>query len=217
MTRRVLIVDDHRMFCEGLKTLLEGRGGITVVGTASDGRRGVQLATELKPDVVTMDVAMPDLNGIEATRQIVAAVPSTRVVALSMHRDRRYVIGILRAGASGYVLKDCAFEELETAIQAVMAHQVYLSPAVASVVIDDLRSDRPSDEGGVFSAALTPREREVLQLVAEGLRPREIAAKLFVSVKTVETHRRNVQEKLGARSPTDLVKAAIREGLVRLD
>ena len=203
-----------------------------VVAEASDGRQAVQMAREVSPDVVVMDVAMPQLNGIEATRQIAADVPGMKVVALSMHSDRRYVSEALKAGASGYVLKDGAFDELISAIRAVVADRVYLSPRVAGVVVDDYVRRLPS-RGNASSAAavsgehgagrsgafdtLTPREREVLQLMAEGYATKEVAHRLHVSVKTVETHRRQIMDKLDMHSVAELTKYAIREGLTTLE
>ena len=169
--------------------------------------------------MVIIDVAMPDLNGLEAMRQILAENPRTKVIALSMHSDRRYVTGMLSAGASGYILKHCAFEELAHAIHTVLRSQVYLSPAIAGIVVQELsqpKSSRARKNAPSFSS-LTSREREVLQLIAEGHSARDIAQLLNLSVKTVETHRRQVMEKLGIRSVAELTKFAIREGLTSLD
>ncbi len=231
---RVLLADDHRIVREGLKSLLASQPDLEVVAEASDGRQAVEMARKLSPDVVVMDVAMPQLNGIEATRQISAEEPGMKVVALSMHSDRRYVSEALKAGASGYVLKDGAFDELISAIRAVVADRVYLSPRVAGVVVDDYVRRLPARGGhgkpyaapadGAGAAArrgafdtLTPREREVLQLMAEGYATKEVAHRLGVSVKTVETHRRQIMEKLDMHSVAELTKYAIREGLTTLE
>jgi DNA-binding NarL/FixJ family response regulator len=190
-----------------------------VIAEARDGRGAVQLAHELRPDVVVMDVGMPGLNGIEATRQITSQEPHARIVALSMHSDRRFMGEMLKAGAKGYLLKDGAFEELATAIRSVVANKVYLSPRIANVVLDDYvhrdASGMASDTSAF--AKLTPREREVLQLMSEGRATKEIAMDLHVSIKTVETHRRQIMEKLDIHSVAELTKYAIREGLTSLD
>ena len=223
---RVLLADDHRIVREGLKSLLEAQDDMEVVAEAGDGRQALEMAAELEPDVVVMDVGMPQLNGIEATRRLMNDQPDTKVVALSMHSDRRYVAEALKAGASGYLLKDGAFEELISAIRAVVANKVYLSPRVAGVVVDDYVRRLPGEEGNVASPTpeepnafhkLTVREREVLQLMAEGFATKEIAARLHVSVKTVETHRRQLMEKLQLYSVAEVTKYAIREGLTSLE
>jgi DNA-binding NarL/FixJ family response regulator len=229
---KVLLADDHRIVREGLRSLLEAQEDMTVVGEADNGRLALEMAAEKEPDVVVMDVAMPQLNGIEATRRLMNDQPDTKVVALSMHSDRRYVSEALKAGASGYLLKDGAFEELVTAIRAVIANKVYLSPRVAGVVVDDYVRRLPGErdeEGGDATdrghrgdganafQKLTPREREVLQLMAEGFATKEIAARLHVSVKTVETHRRQLMEKLQLYSVAEVTKYAIREGLTSLE
>ena len=221
---KVLIADDHRIVREGLRSLLQDQPDLEVIGEAADGREALELAAEYEPDVVVMDVAMPQLNGIEATRRLISDSPGTKVVALSMHSDRRYVAEALKAGASGYLLKDGAFDELVSAIRAVVANKVYLSPRVAGVVVDDYVRRLPDGDGasevrgapGAFQK-LTPREREVLQLMAEGFATKEIAARLHVSVKTVETHRRQLMEKLQLYSVAEVTKYAIREGLTSLE
>jgi two-component system response regulator NreC len=215
MSIRILIADDHQIFREGLRTLLQNRGDIEVIGEAENGRTVVALAAELEPDVIIMDVAMPDLNGIEATRQISTARKSAKVLALSMHSDSRFVTRMLQAGAQGYLLKDCAFEELALAIDTIVGDGIYLSPGVTGVVVRDYVQHLGAGDGGI--AGLSPREREVLQLVAEGLTTKDIAAKLHISVKTVETHRKQIMDKLEIRSVAELTKYAVREGLTSLD
>lgn len=219
MTIRILIADDHKIVCDGLKALLKAQPEMEIVGQASNGREAVKLARQQKPDMVIMDVAMPDLNGLEAVRQILTAHPHIKVIALSMHSDRRYVTGMLSAGASGYILKHCAFEELVQAIHIVLSHQVYLSPAIAGIVVQELAQSKtsPLRQPVPSSQSLTSREREVLQLISEGHSAREIAQRLHLSVKTIETHRRQMMEKLGIHSIADLTKFAIREGLTSLD
>src|SRR4051794_27215811 len=218
MAMKILLADDHQIVREGLKSLLQQHDDMQVVAEANDGRSAVQLAQELQPDVVVMDVGMPGLNGIEATRQITNREPDAKVVALSMHSDRRFMGEMLKAGAKGYLLKDGAFEELATAIRSVVANKVYLSPRIADVVVDDYVR-RNGDTAGQPSAfaKLTPREREVLQLMAEGRATKEIAMDLKVSIKTVETHRRQIMEKLNIYSVAELTKYAIREGLTSLE
>jgi DNA-binding NarL/FixJ family response regulator len=186
-----------------------------VIAEADNGRATVRLARELLPDLVIMDIGMPDLNGIDATRQITAELPKVKVIALSMHSDRRFVVQMFKAGASGYLLKDCAFEELTRAVCAVQKNQTYLSPAVAGPVMEDYIHQLSGGESG-FSV-LSPREREVLQLLAEGKSTKEVAAVLCVSVKTVETHRQQIMSKLNLQSIAELIKYAIREGLTTLD
>jgi len=216
MSVRVLLVDDHTVVREGLKALVDGELGLEVVGQAADGRAGVRLARELTPNVVVMDVVLPELNGIEATRQIRAELPETRVIALSMHSDRRYVVEMLRAGASGYLLKDCAFEELARALRTVAGGNHYLGRGVTDVVVA-AAVGRGEGAGASPFDELTAREREVLQLVAEGDATRVIAAKLSVSIKTVESHRHRIMRKLGLHSVAELTRYAVREGLVSLD
>jgi two-component system response regulator NreC len=217
MSVRILLVDDHRIVCEGLEMLIAEQRDMEVVGVASDGREAVRIAREVSPDVVVMDVAMPNLNGVEATRQLIEESPRLRVIALSMHGDKRYVRGMLSAGASGYLLKDCAGEELAQAIRTVVGNQVYLSPAIAGVVVGEFaRQDAEVSDERPHSR-LSPRELEVLQLLAEGHSSREIATILHLSVKTIETHRRQVMDKLQLDSIADLTKYAIREGITSLD
>lgn len=216
MSVKIILADDHRIMREGLRALLEKQSGMEVIAEAEDGRSTVDLAHELKPDVVVIDISMPDLNGIDATRQIIEAAPHIKVIALSMHSDRKFVREMLSAGASGYLLKDSAFEELGTALAAVIKNQTYLSPKIADTVIKDyLGKIDPTDSK--TSPSLTSREREVLQLLAEGKTTKEIASKLCVSVKTIETHRKQIMEKVGLNSVAELTKYAIREGLTSLE
>jgi two-component system response regulator NreC len=216
MTVKVVLADDHNIVRDGLRSLLEKHSDIEVVGEAETGRRAVALASTLFPNVIVMDIGMPDLNGIEATRQIVTEHPEVKVIALSMHSDKRFVSGILKAGASGYLLKDCAFEELTQAIQAVQSGRVYLSPKITALVVDDYVKVTSERDGSVLSN-VSPREREVLQLLAEGKNTKEIASDLSLSVKTIETHRQKIMEKLNLHSVAELTKFAIREGLTSLE
>jgi two-component system, NarL family, response regulator NreC len=206
---RILLADDHAMVRQGFKMILSAQPDMEIVGEAGNGREAVEMAAEMKPDVVVMDVAMPELNGIEATRRITEAMPQTRVLALSMHKDSVYVREILRAGARGFLLKDAIDRDLLAAVRAVAAGEGYLSPAVSEAVLSDYRrhvSD-PLD-------LLTSREREVLQMIAEGKTNKDIAGLLRLSVYTVDAHRGRIMEKLNLHSVGELVRFAVRKGLV---
>ncbi len=217
MAISVLLADDHRIFREGLLSLLQGVEDIQVVGEAANGREAVRLAARLRPAVVVMDISMPELNGVEATRQILADAPRARVLVLSMHRDPRYVAGVLEAGAKGYLLKDCAAAELVSVIRTVANGESYLSPQVAEVVVRGFVGRLSLETGRPPASVLSPREREVLQLLAEGCDTRTIADRLHIGVKTVENHRRNLMEKLGLTNLADLIRYALREGVTSLD
>jgi DNA-binding NarL/FixJ family response regulator len=216
VTTRIILADDHGIMREGLRALLEKQSGIEVIAEADNGRTTVELSRELKPDVVIIDIAMPDLNGIEATRQIVAESPGVKVIALSMHSDRKFVREMLSAGASGYMLKDSAFEELDKAVSTVNDNKTYLSPGIAETVVKDYLGKIVTDNSAA-SIALTNREREVLQLYAEGKTTKQIASLLFLSIKTIETHRKQIMGKLGLNGIAELTKYAIREGLTSLE
>jgi two-component system, NarL family, response regulator NreC len=206
---RILLADDHAVVRQGFKMILGAQPDMEIVGEAGNGREAVDLAEQLKPDVVVMDVAMPELNGIEATRRVTAAVPHARVIALSMHKDSVYVREILRAGARGYLLKDSGAGDLVSAVRAVARGEGYLSPAVSNAVLDDYRRHvtNPID-------LLTTREREVLQMLAEGKTNKEIAGILSLSVYTVDAHRGRIMEKLNLHSINELVRFAVRNGLI---
>jgi DNA-binding NarL/FixJ family response regulator len=215
MSIDVLIADDHAMMREGLRSILEkGKDGeIRVVGEAADGRAVLKLAADHEPDVVVMDVALPGLSGIEATRRLVASHPRTRVIALSTYADKRYVLAMLEAGARGYVLKEAAGVELIRAIRSAVLNQVYLSPKVAAGVAESAVAVARGSGTELAGSVLGGREREVLQLIAEGKTSKQIASTLCISVNTVEAHRRNIMRKLGLHSVAELTKYAIREGL----
>jgi len=206
---RILLADDHAVVRRGFRLILDGQPGLQVVGEACNGREAVQLATALEPDIVILDVSMPDLNGIEAARRIVEEVPRARVLALSMHRDGVYVREMLRAGARGYLLKDADDEALIDAVQAVARGDAYISPSVADTVLTDYRRHvtNPLD-------LLSAREREVLQLISEGRTNKDIAQLLGLSIHTVDSHRSRLMEKLNLNSTGELVRFAIRNGLI---
>jgi DNA-binding NarL/FixJ family response regulator len=216
MSIRILLADDHRIIREGLRSLISQQTRMEVIAEAEDGRQAVTLAHRLKPNVIIMDVSMPKLNGIEAIREIAAIAPEIRSIALSMYSDKRFVSRALKEGSSGYMLKDCAFDELIEAIKAVNSGRRYLSPQLFESMVGDYIHHLSKDESSGIMV-LTAREREVLQLLAEGNSTKEIANVLGVSVKTIETHRVKLMEKLEVHSVAKLTKIAIREGLTSLD
>jgi two-component system, NarL family, response regulator NreC len=215
MNLRVIVVDDHRIVREGLVTLLEKQPGLKVVAQAETGTEAVNLARQLAPDVVIMDISLPDLNGVEATRRILSQPTRTKVIALSMHADRRFVIESLKAGASAYLLKDAAFDELNQAIGAVVKGGTYLSSKISDLLIKEYSRKKEVGDTTAYSL-LTGRERQVLQLLAEGKATKQIAGSLGVSVKTIETFRQQIMNKLNLHSVAELTKYAIREGITTL-
>lgn len=212
MSIRIILADDHTIVRHGLSKLLQQEKDIEVIAQAKDGHTTVELVKEMLPDIVVMDIGMPDLNGIDATRQIVRDHPKVKIIGLSMHSGRKFVEEMLKAGASGYLLKDYAVEELTVAINTVMSGKTYLSPAVANVVVENYVR-HPSEKGGSAFSVLSGREREVLQLMAEGKTTKQIAKRLHISPKTVEGHRIRIMDKLGIDSIAKLTKYAIQEGL----
>jgi two-component system NarL family response regulator len=216
MSIRILLADDHQIMRDGLRAILTAEPGFQIVGEAENGRDAAAIARTLVPDVIIMDIGMPDLNGVEATRQIKADNPAVKVIALSMYADRGYVLGILEAGASGYVLKTGAYDELQRAVKAVIQGKTYLSPDVTQMVVD-AQVRGPSQDDASPQTRLGPREREIVQLLAEGHTSPEIARRMHISTRTVETHRRNIMKKLDLHSVAELTKYAIREGLTSLD
>lgn len=216
MPTRVILADDHRILREGLRALLESLPDVEVVAEAVDGKAAVELARTLRPHVVVIDVGMPGLNGIEATRRILAEVAGVKVIGLTMHSDARFVSAMLQAGASGYLLKDCAFEELARALETVVGGRTYLSPAISQTLVKDYvrHLATPVAPG---TEKLSPREKEVLQLLAEGQSTKAMAERLQVSPKTVDTHRQQLMRKLGLHSVASLTKYAVREGLTSLE
>ncbi len=215
MKIKILLVDDHQILRDGIRSILKGHRDIEVIGEASNGRTAIKLVDELKPDVVIMDISMPDMNGIDATKRIKEKHPDVKIIALSMHHDRQFLSEIFRAGASGYLIKDSAFDELEQAIRFVMDGKSYINPQIASLLIDSIIKQTPTPSHHGLSL-LTERERQVLQLIADGKSTKEIAAELKVSTKTVESHRRQVMGKLNIKSVAELTKFAIREGLTSI-
>ena len=214
---KILIVDDHTIVRQGLRALLEAQEGFIVVGEAENGREAVKKAQELSPDVVIMDIAMPILNGLEATRQIKRVLPDSKVVALTMYNDEEYVFQILKAGASGYLIKETATNELINAINSVRAGNPFFSPQISRKIMESyLKEDEEKKVRGE-SDKLTNREKEVLQLIAEGYTNNEIANLMNISVKTVETHRAHIMSKLDIHDVAGLIKYAIRKGLVVID
>lgn len=212
----IILVDDHAIMRDGLRNLLEEESDIEIVGEANNGREAVKTVLEHKPDVVIMDIAMQDMNGIEATRQIKKEIPNTKIIALSMHSERQIVVGIFRAGASGYLLKDSTSVELVNAIRTVYRGRNYLSQKISDIVLQEI-SDVKLDSKEIGVEVLTNRESEVLQLISEGNSTKRIAEVLFISPKTVESHRANIMEKLSIHNLPELTKYAIRAGLTSLD
>lgn len=213
---KILLADDHNVLRKGLRRILEEQSDLEVVGEASDGREAVNLNNLLRPDIVVMDIAMPLLNGLEATRQIMQRGNEVNVLILSMYSDENYVVQALRAGARGYLLKDTAEEDLINAVRTVAKGQPFFSPKIAKLLLGDsmqrLRTEGMNDSYDL----LTPREREVLQLIAEGKSNKEAAAALFVSPTTIETHRARIMDKLDLHSTADIVLYAVRKGIVQL-
>jgi DNA-binding NarL/FixJ family response regulator len=212
---RVLIADDHALVRSGIRMVLELFDGVRVVGEASNGRDALELVKELRPDVVILDIAMPQLGGLETAERIRSECPQVRVMVLSMHDGEEYVSRALRAGATGYLLKDAAPEELDWALRAVARGDVYLTPRVSKVVVGGYLQSAPS--GREPLASLSPRQRQIFGLIAEGLTTKQIAARLGVSIKTIETHRAQLMERLGIRDIAGLVRLAVRTGVVRAE
>jgi DNA-binding NarL/FixJ family response regulator len=210
MSIRIILADDHAIVRHGLSRSFQQEEDIEVIAQTKDGHSTVQLTRELSPNVVVMDIGMPSLNGIDATRQITSEFPQTKVIALSMHSSKKYVTEMFKAGASGYLLKDCDYDELANAIRSVAGGKTYISPSISDVVIQHISG---SEEGDSVFSVLTRRERETLQLLAEGKTTKQAALCLHISPKTVESHRLNIMSKLGMDSIALLTKYAIQEGL----
>jgi len=215
MTMKILIADDHAVVRQGLSALIEKEEDMEVTAEAATGAEAIRLARVCCPDVVVMDISMPDINGIDATRSITKEMSKVRVLALSMESDRRFVVEVLKAGANGYVLKDSAFSELATAIRAVATGETYLAPRISSVLIKEYLQRIPDEVSATYES-LSPREREILQLIADGSNAKEIAFAFSVSVKTVENQRHSIMKKLDLFSIAELTKYAVRQGLTSL-
>mgnify|MGYP006290161459 CR=1 FL=1 len=214
--KRILLADDHTMMRDGLRLVIEKQPDMQVVGECRDGHETVRACAKLSPHLIVMDIAMPGLNGIEATRQVTGTAQNTKVIALSAHSDRRFITEALKAGASGYLLKHSASEELIQAIRAVTSGRTYLSPEITGTIVNEYKRIAPNDDGSAFSQ-LSEREREVLQLLTEGKTRKEAADILHLSVKTIGTHAEHIMEKLNTHSLPELTKYAIREGLTSLE
>ncbi len=215
MSIKIIIADDHHLIRDGLKSLIEKEANFSLIGEAADGREILRLTNELNPDIVIMDISMPELNGIEATRQIKAHNEDVGIIALSVHSDVSFVRQMLKVGASGYLVKHCEFKELVQAIYAVEKGELYLSPLISGQLIQDYLKNLPDDESTIFTK-LSDREREILQMLTEGKTKQEIADTLFISVKTIDSHRQNIMNKLGIDTMPDLVRYAIRSGITEL-
>jgi DNA-binding NarL/FixJ family response regulator len=213
ITARILLVDDHEIVRKGLKSVLETRQDWEMVGEATTGREAVKMVADLKPDVVVMDISMPELNGLEAVRQIVKIAPRTEVLVLTMHESEDLVREVLEAGARGYLLKSDASRHLISAIEALRIHKPYLTSKVNEVILMGYLGGKPP-KGETSGGRLTPREREIVQLLAEGLTNKEIASTLHISVKTAETHRTNIMRKLDLHSVSELVRYAVRNHII---
>jgi two-component system, NarL family, response regulator NreC len=216
MKIRIVLADDHRIIRDGLCSLLEKHPNMEVIAEVENGKEAVEVTKQLKPDVTVLDISMPLMNGIEATRKILDHDPTVKVIGLSMHSDPDYIMGMLSAGASGYLLKECAFGELAQAINAVIQNKSYLSPSVTSTVIKSFRENR-SKEDSDDTTKLSGREREILQLIAEGHSSKEIGSELNLSTKTINSHRQNIMDKVNCHDVVQLTKYAIRSGITTAD
>ena len=213
---KIILADDHKIVREGLKNLLSKEWEIEIVAEANDGREAIYLVEKYDPDIIIMDIGMPGLNGIEATKKIKNQSSDTKIIALSMHSDKQFITGMLKAGASGYLLKDCAVDELVDAIKTVSKNNIYLSSQISGIVVNELLNSL-SRADNIGNIDLSDREKEVLQLIAEGKQTKEIADILFISIKTVESHRKNIMTKLNIYTIPELTKYAIKAGLTSLN
>jgi len=214
MSIRIVVADNHGILRQGITALIEKQSDMEVVGEADNGLNAVEMVRRLRPDVVIMDVTMPVLNGIEATRQIKKELPETKVLALSIHAKREFVMDMVKAGVSGYMVKECAVDDLIRAIRVVMDNQSYLSPQIASIVLEGITKDSIFGAVGRLYKTLTVKEKQILQLLTEGRSAKEIASQLGLSVKTIEANRRQIMEKTDVGNLADLTKYAIRQGLI---
>jgi len=211
---RILLVEDHIVMREGLRGLISQEADMEVVGEANDGQQAIELARQLRPDVIIMDVRMRGIDGVEATRQIKAEMPDLKVVVLSAYDNREYIVGMAKAGMSGYLLKDCAFEELVGAIRTVLQNKSYLSPAAATVILDAQSEVEATQGAFLHNASLSESDREIIKLLAEGKSAREIAATNNLSIKTIEGRRRRIMRRMNVATIAELTRYAVREGIV---
>ena len=216
MKIKILIADDHKILRTGMRSMIEKEPDLEVVGEAENGITAVQMACDLNPDVVIMDIAMPGINGVDATREILSKAPEIKVLALSTYSEKQFIFAMLKAGALGYLVKDCAFEELVSAVRSVAENKIYIAPKVLNIVVKEYLNNK-SQELPKDDVQLTPRERDVLRLITKGKNTKEIASELYVSVKTIETHRQNIMNKLGIHNVAELTLYAVQIGLIILD
>lgn len=212
MEIKIVLADDHKILRDGLRNVIEKNSNLKVIAEAQDGREAVKLCEELKPDVVVMDVSMPGLNGVEATQQIIHENPAIKIIGLSMHSNKRFITGMFKAGAYGYLLKDSDSDELITAIKTVARNQKYVSQKISGIILNEFMASLPEED-----SELSSREKEILQLIAEGKSSKDIGVILFLSSKTVDAHRKNIMDKLELRTIPELTKYAIKSGLTSLD
>ncbi|MEI6564889.1 MAG: response regulator transcription factor [bacterium] len=218
MPIRIVLCDDHQIIREGIRSLLAKQSDMTVVGEGFNGRDAIQLVRDKKPDIIVLDIAMPEMNGTAAARRIFVDYPKVKILALSMHSDHHFVSEMLEAGASGYMLKDSAFSELVNAIRTILSGGLFVSPRIAGNVLEEFtRRTNPGKNSTRKVVELSPREKEILQLIAEGSSTKEIAQKMCVSIKTIETHRQHIMNKINAHNVAALTKYAVREGITALE
>ena len=216
MKIKILLADDHKILRNGMRSMIDKEPDFEVVGEAENGITAVQMACDLNPDVVIMDIAMPGINGVDATREILSKAPEIKVLALSTYSEKQFIFAMLKAGALGYLVKDCAFEELVAAVRSVAENKIYIAPKVLNIVVKEYLNHE-SQELPKDDVHLTPRERDVLRLITKGKNTKEIASELYVSVKTIETHRQNIMNKLGIHNVAELTLYAVQIGLIILD